>query len=173
MNEEERDNAGEEENKDAHEAILFSAVLHPHTSLSPNSFVVLMVALCIVSFGAGAAFMLAGAWPVLGFFGLDILLVYYAFRVSYQRSRMYETVRLTENELAVEKVDPKGRAVRWEFQPYWLRVGIEETPRRDATLTLRSHGKTLEIGAFLTPEEKRDVARALEIELRRLRGQTA
>ncbi len=173
MSHQEPENGPEATREDGHEAVLFSAVLHPHTSLGPDSFLVLMATLCVISFGAGAAFMLAGAWPVLGFLGLDILLIYYAFRVSYHRARMYETVRLTENELAVEKVDPKGRTVRWEFQPYWLRVGVEESSRRDAALTLRSHGKTLEIGAFLTPEEKRDVARALEVELRRLRGQNA
>ena len=158
---------------DADKAILFSAVLHPHSSLGPNGFLALMAALCVISFGAGAAFMLIGAWPVFGFFGLDIVLIYIAFRVSYYRARMYETVRLTENKLAVEKVDPKGRTQRWEFQPYWLRVAIKNSSRSGAMLTLSSHGKTLEIGTFLTPEEKRDMARALEVELRRLRGQTA
>ena len=153
------------------QAILFSAVLHPATSLSGRGFCVLMVALCAVSFAAGYAFAKAGAWPVLGFFGLDILLIYIAFHVSYRRARRYETVRLTANELAVEKIDPNGRTRRWEFQPYWLRVAIDDAPRYNSALTLNSHGRSVEIGAFLTPEERRDVAFALEVELRRLRGQ--
>ncbi len=152
--------------------ILLSAVLHPAASLSGYGFSVLMVALCAVSFAAGYAFAVAGAWPVLGFFGLDILLIYIAFRVSYRRARRYETVRLTANELAVEKIDPNGRTRRWEFQPYWLRVAIDDSPRYNGALTLSSHGKSLEIGAFLTPEERREVARALEVELHPLRGQT-
>ncbi len=152
--------------------ILFSAVLHPATSLSGHGFFGLMAALCAVSFAAGIAFTMAGAWPVFGFFGLDILLIYIAFRVSYHRARRYETVRLTANELAVEKIDPNGRTRRWEFQPYWLRVAIDDSPRYNSALTLSSHGKSLEIGAFLTLEEKRDIARALEVELHRLRGQT-
>lgn len=150
--------------------VLFSAILHPATSLSGNGFFGLMVALCAVSFGAGIAFTVAGAWPVFGFFGLDILLIYIAFRVSYHRARRYETVRLTANELAVEKIDPNGRTRRWKFQPYWLRVAIDGSPKHDSALTLSSHGKSLEIGAFLTPQERRDVARALEVELHRLRG---
>jgi len=151
-------------------SILFSAVLHPHASLGPHSFLALMAAVSAISFTAGVAFMLIGAWPIFAFFGLDVLLVYLAFRVSYHRARMYETVRLTANELAVEKVDPNGRKQRWEFQPYWLRVGVQNSSRHGAMLTLSSHGRTLEIGAFLTPEEKHDVAQALEVELRRLRG---
>ena len=150
--------------------ILFSVVLHPPASLSGNGFFGLMAALCAVSFAAGIAFTMAGAWPVFGFFGLDILLIYIAFRVSYRRARRYETVRLTEYELAVEKIDPNGRTRRWEFQPYWLRVAIDDSPKYNSALTLSSHGKSLEIGAFLTPQEKRDVARALEVELHRLRG---
>ncbi len=150
--------------------ILFSAVLHPATSLSGNGFFGLMAALCVVSFAAGIACTMAGAWPVFGFFGLDILLIYIAFRVSYRRARRYETVRLTANELAIEKIDPNGRTRRWKFQPYWLRVAIDDSPKYNSALTLSSHGKSLEIGAFLTPQEKRDVARALEVELHRLRG---
>lgn len=157
----------------ADDTILFSAVLQPSVSLSASGFFFLMAALCAVSFGAGTAFLLAGAWPVLGFFGLDILLIYLAFHISYRRARRYETVRLTENRLAVEKIDPKGRAKSWEFQPYWLRVAVDDTARSNAQLTLSSHGKTLEIGAFLSPGEKRDMARALDAELRRLRGQGA
>ena len=152
------------------DAILFSAVLHPAASLSGRGFCVLMVAMCGVSFAAGYAFVTVGAWPALGFFGLDILLVYIAFRVSYRRARRYETVRLTANQLAVEKIDPNGRTRRWEFQPYWLRVAIDYSPRYNSALTLNSHGRSVEIGAFLTPQERRDVARALKVELGRLRG---
>ena len=161
-----------ENNEEPDREVLFSAVLHPHTSLGPNSFLALMAALCVISFSAGAAFIPIGARPVFGFFGLDILLIYLAFRASYYHARTHETVRLTENALAVEKTDPNGHTQRWEFQPYWLRVGIDNSTRSGAMLTLSSHGRTLEIGAFLTPEEKRDMERALEVELRRLRGQT-
>ena len=54
---------------------LFSALLTPHRSLNRTGFIVLMVFLSVVSFVAGLAFLLMGAWPVLGFFGLDILVI--------------------------------------------------------------------------------------------------
>jgi len=147
----------------------FDAILHPHTSLSPRGFLLFMALLCAMSFTAGIAFMLAGAWPVFGFFGLDVLIVWLAFRANYRAGRRCERLVLTDDALTVERVSPGGARRSWRFQPYWLAVVLDEPPRRGAPLTLRSHGRALEIGAFLTPEEKQELAEALRAELRRLR----
>jgi len=148
---------------------LFDAVLHPHRSLSPSGFVILMIAVSLVCFAAGIAFALIGAWPVFGFFGLDVLLIYFAFRINYRWGRMYETVLLTEETLTIERVSPDGRINRWRFQPYWLRVTMDDPPHHDSALTLTTHGKALVIGAFLTPEERLELAEALRDALDRLR----
>jgi uncharacterized membrane protein len=154
------------------EAVLFDAVLRPHRSLGPRGFLLLMAAFGALSFVAGIAFVSAGAWPVVGFFGLDILLVYVAFKASYRSGRMTETVRLTERALEVREVDPGGRERSWRFQPYWLRVEMDDPPEHDSQLTLRSHGRGLVIGAFLAPEERLDLANALRDALSQLRRGT-
>jgi uncharacterized membrane protein len=151
------------------DAVLFDARLSPHASLPPAGFVVLMAVLCAISFAAGSAFASIGAWPVFGFFGLDVALVYGAFRINYRRARRYETVQLTPHRLAVERVSPQGRVERFEFQPYWLRVLMDDPPRHESRLILRSHGKALVIGAFLSPPERLEVANALNAALARLR----
>lgn len=148
---------------------LFDAVLHPHTSLSPRGFMLLMAAIGSVSFVAGMTFMLAGAWPVLGFFGLDVALIYLAFKANYRWARMYETLRLTEDALLVERVSPAGKVQRWRFQPYWLRVHIDQPVRHDSQLVLSSHGRRLRIGSFLTADERAELADALREALDRLR----
>ena len=148
----------------------FDAVLHPHTSLTPRGFFLLMAVVGLVSFCAGIAFVSIGAWPVFGFFGLDVLLVYFAFKLNYRDARRYETVRLTDSLLTVERVAPSGRRERWRFQPYWLQVEVDDHPAAKNALTLRSHGRILEIGSFLTPDEKIDLANALRAELNKLRG---
>lgn len=148
----------------------FDAVLYAHPSLSPRGFLLFMAALCLIGFTTGTLFLIAGAWPVMGFFGLDVLLVYIAFRINYRRQRMFETLLLTDEALLVERVRPGRRTERWRFQPYWLRVVIDDAPRRVSALNLKSHGNTLEIGAFLTAGEKLDVARALREALGRLHG---
>ena len=154
-------------------APLLDLVVYPHRSLGPTGFLVLMAVLCGCSFAVGLAFFLSGAWPVVGFLGVDVLLVYLAFRLNYRAARAYETVRLTPGALEVTKVDPRGRGRRISFQPYWLAVHMDDPPRRHSRLTLRSHGRWLEIGGFLTPEEKLDLARALRRALADARRSTA
>jgi uncharacterized membrane protein len=151
-------------------SVLFDARLSPHASLPPAGFALLMAALCTLSFAAGVAFVTMGAWPVFGFFGLDVAALYIAFRISYARARRYETVRLTMEKLAIERVDPRGQIERFEFQPYWLRVLMDDPPRHDSQLVLRSHGRALAIGAFLTPAERLELANALKTALARLRS---
>ena len=162
MSEAEQDSGEEEE-------VLFDAVLTPHRSLSPRGFLVLMLAIGVVSFGAGMAFFLVGAWPVVGFLGLDVLLIYIAFKLSYHSARGYESLRLTRDDLTVRRVDPRGKERCWRFQPTWLQVEMDDPPRHESHLELRSHGRSLVIGGFLTPGERLDLARALREALERAR----
>ena len=147
--------------------VWFDAVLHPHRSLPRAGFLVLMILLSAVSFVTGVAFLMLGAWPVFGFFGLDVLLVYVAFRINYRSGRIYETLKLTKSEFEVSRIYPSGTAKRWTFQPYWLRIHIDDPPRYDSELTISSHGRSLVIGSFLSPDEKLDLARALASALAR------
>ena len=142
--------------------VFFDAVLVPHRSLSPGGFWLLMALISGVSFVSGMYFVLKGAWPVTGYFGLDVLLIYLAFRASYRSARLHETVKLTEDALVVERVSPSGRRARWTFQPYWLRVEMDDPPEHASRLTLASHGRSLVIGAFLSPDERFEVAKALK-----------
>ncbi len=158
----------------AAEPVLFDAVLYPHRSLSPSGFWILMGAVSGISFAAGILFTIMGAWPVFGFFGLDVLLLAWCFHRSYRQARLYETVRLTTRRLTVQRVEPGGTARTWTFPPFWLRVEMDDPPRHESRLTLSSHGQHLTIGSFLTPEERADFARALRGALHRLRrGPTA
>jgi uncharacterized membrane protein len=145
---------------------IFSAVLTPHRSLTPTGFLLFMLVLGGFSFGIGIIFLLAGAWPVFGFFGLDVLLVYWAFRASYRSARAYEQVTVTASELTVRQVSHHGRICEWTLNPLWVRLdrvvhaefGIER-------LFLVSHGQRLAIAGFLGPQEKESFALALSTAL--------
>jgi uncharacterized membrane protein len=152
------DSAAPRENRDP---VLFGATLTPHRSLSPRGFVFLMAAVCAVSFIGGVVFFLAGAWPVVGFLCLDVVLIYGAFRLNYRHGRMFETLELTVRDLTVRRVDHWGKESNWRFQPTWLQVMIDEPPAHDSQLTLRSHGRSVTIGAFLTAGERLELAKAL------------
>lgn len=140
----------------------FRAVLHPHRSLGPKGFLILMLALGSVSFVTGMVFLSMGAWPVTGFFGLDVLLVYLAFKLNYRAARAYELVELTPAALRLTQVAPSGRSKAFEFNPYWVRVRFTEHPDGSNNLRLSSHGRELEFGRLLNDEERRDFARVLE-----------
>lgn len=155
---------------DEEEKPLFDALLTPHRSLGPRGFLVLMSCITAFSFCAGLFFFLVGAWPVVGFLGLDVLAIFLAFRVNYRAARLYETLRLTPDALEVTRVRPSGKSQSWRFQPNWLQVEIREPPESDSPLTLVSHGQRVEIGGFLTPEERLDLAQALRRALSELRG---
>lgn len=148
------------------EPTIFSAVLTPHRSLGRKGFVILMTVLGLISFATGTAFLLAGAWPVFGFCGLDVLLIYFAFRLSYRRANAYEQVTVTPSELTVRQVSHHGRINEWTLNPLWVKLdrvvhaefGIER-------LFLVSHGRRLAIAGFLGPQEKESFALALSAAL--------
>lgn len=138
--------------------VFFNALLKPHRSLSPRGFLIVMLLLGSVSFVAGIVFMIAGAWPVFGFFGLDVFLVYIAFRANYRSAHHSERVALTLDKLIVERVNIYGNSSAISFEPTWLRVEMDDPPAHDSPLVLASHGRRLAIGGFLSPEERAQLA---------------
>jgi uncharacterized membrane protein len=158
------------ERAEAPEELFFDARLSPHRSLSPRGFLVLMCAFAAAGLLIALGFMSIGAWPVSGFLGLDVALVYLGFRLSYRHGRMYETLRLSRAHLLVERVEHWGERRSWRFQPAWLQVLIDAPARREGALTLRSHGRSLAVGRFLSAAERADLARALRAALERARS---
>jgi uncharacterized membrane protein len=148
----------------------FRAVLTPYRSLGPTGFIVLMVALGAVSFITGIAFLMIGAWPVLGFFGLDVALVYVAFKLNYRSGRLYETLDLTPSQLTWTRVHPSGRREQFDCNPYWARVALREWPDGRTDLRLIAQGKELIFGRFLNDDERRELATALKGALIDARG---
>jgi len=148
------------------EPTLFSAVLTPHRSLGRTGFVVLMCLIGGISFAAGLVFFIAGAWPVMGFFGLDVLLVYIAFKVSYRSAAAYEQVTMTASTLTVRKVSHRGHVAEWTLNPVWVRLQREANDEFGIQrLFLISHGKRLPVATFLGPAEKASFANALSAAL--------
>jgi uncharacterized membrane protein len=146
----------------ADEPAIFSAVVTPYRSLNHTGFLIVMAAVSTVSFVAGTVFLMMGAWPVFGFFGLDVLLVYWAFRSNYRAAAAYEEVTVTAGELRVRKVSHRGRASEWAFNPLWVR--LERDHHEDFGLQglfLVSRGQRLQIAQVLSPPERESFAAAL------------
>ena len=131
---------------------------------------IVMASVGLVSFVAGLAFLLVGAWPVFGFFGLDVALIYLAFRANYRAARQYEIVDLTREALVLTQVDAKGRSQSHAYNPFWVRVEIDEWTDGRSFLKLVQQGRERIFGSFLLDDEKHDFAEALKAALVTARG---
>ena len=141
---------------------LFSARVTPHRSLNRTGFLVLMTFIGAVSFVAGIAFWLMGAWPVLGFFGLDVLVIYWAFRINFRSADATEDIVVTPSELRVRRVSHRGRLIEWSFNPLWVQLEQTGDPEFGIEhLYLVSRGRRVSVGHFLGPDEKASFAKAL------------
>jgi uncharacterized membrane protein len=155
--------AGNDFHSDMPEPVLFSALLTPHRSLNRTGFILVMAFLTFISFAAGLAFLLMGAWPVFGFFGLDVLAIYWAFRINFRRAKASEEISVTPSELRVKRISHRGHVAEWVLNPLWVQVdqiaheefGIER-------LYLVSRGRRMSIGSFLSPDEKASFSSALK-----------
>ena len=143
----------------------FDVTSYPHRSLGVEGFRVLLIALIAINAFAGIVFVLAGAWPVAGFLGLDVLAVYVAFRLSYAQAAAYERITIAGASVIVERVDPRGRRQEWRFPSYWASVRYDGDETR-GTVTLRSHGNTVEVGSYLSHFERQAFADVLREALR-------
>ena len=144
------------------EPTIFSAIITPHRSLGSTGFLLVMLLVGGVSFAAGTLFFLLGAWPVVGFFALDVLLIYWAFRVNYRAAAAYEQVTVTPSELKVRHVTHRGQVSEWTLNPLWSRLDRESNPEFGIEqLFLVSRGKKLSIAGFLGAQEKESFADAL------------
>jgi uncharacterized membrane protein len=150
------------DNADSLEPTIFSATLTPHRSLGRVGFLILMLLFGGISFVTGMVFLLLGAWPVFGFFGLDVLLLYWAFRLNYRHAEAYEQVTVTPSVLKVRKVSHLGRVREWALNPLWVKLDkIEIEDFGINRLFLISRDKKLSIGSFLGPDEKAGFAKEL------------
>src|SRR5947209_4310747 len=130
----------------ASEPLIFSALLTPHRSLSSAGFFVVMGLIAAISFVGGVVLFLVGAWPVIGFFGLDVALVYGAFRANYLAAAAYEEVTVRPSELRVKKVSARGKVAEWSLNPVW--VGLQRETHEEYGLLALSPvcaGKRLEV----------------------------
>jgi len=142
----------------------FYIVLHPSQSLSRRGFIILMSAISAISFAAGFFFLLMGAWPVFGFFGLDVLLIYGAFQLSFRSGRRREIIEIRNDTFRVTRIAANGQSMAREFQAYWARVLVAK-----GQLWVTNKGNSYELGQFLGEDEKEEVRELIAAALRAYR----
>jgi uncharacterized membrane protein len=149
---------------------VFDAILSPNRSLPNAGFLAVMAIVVGANIVFGIYFYSIGAWPVIGFCGLDVALVYLAFKLSYRQGRLHERVRIAGGDMRVSRVLPSGHESRWRIEPFWARVVIDNPERHEARVRVVSKGRSLLLGAFLSPRERMEFGKALDDALSRVRS---
>lgn len=147
---------------DAENAGAFTLTAKRYNSLSTSGRYLVFGFIFIVSFGISLAFAVFGAWPVLPFAGLEMLVLFLAFRYIERRSDDYERLSISGDKLLVEYLE-HGRLNRFELNRYWAQVVWDAAASR---LALRSHGREVEFGHYLTQQERVKLARQLKERIR-------
>jgi len=145
----------------AAEEPFFRALLTPHRSLGRTGFLILMGALAFCWLITGIFFLSHGAWPVFGFFGLDILLIYVAFRMNYRAARASEEVSVSRTSLDIRKTAPSGKSQSWRFNPFWAKFSVARHSEIGITgMRVEGQGQQVPIGGFLNPDDRESFAKA-------------
>jgi uncharacterized membrane protein len=141
--------------------LLFSATLTPHRSLGRRGFLLLMAVIAGLWFTTGLYFWALGAWPVIGFVGLDFLAIWLAFRLNYRAARAYEDVEVSRHALVIRKVTAGGRAREIRFNPSWVRLEVDADKENGVRrVSVRMRDERVPVGAFLNPEDRKSFALA-------------
>ena len=144
-------------------------MLWPYRSLSLRGFRILIVVLASLMSIIGLGFYLIGAWPVLGFLGLEIFIVWYAFKWNYRSGQLMETVAITPQQVDITRTDWRGHSKTICMNGVWIKAELDTKEKKKCRLYLRQHANKLEIGAFMPPAEKPSLAVALNEAFARLR----
>ncbi|MDA0229484.1 MAG: DUF2244 domain-containing protein [Proteobacteria bacterium] len=141
--------------------VLFDAMFEPHRSLSRSGFFAVILFVGLITLGFGILFLAMGAWPVFGFLGLDLFLLWLAIKLNARARKIVERIRVTSEQVVVTRSGPRGDE-SWSFNPYWLNVAVSESATGKGELRLSSHGFSLSLGAFLLPAERQEISAALK-----------
>jgi uncharacterized membrane protein len=149
----------------------FRALLTPHRSLGRKGFAVLMGALLFGWLVTGAFFLAYGAWPVFGFLGLDVLLVYICFKLNYRAARAREEVSVSRTSLDINKIAPSGRSEAHHFNPFWAKFDVARHNEIGITrMAVEGQGRSVPIGGFLNPDDRESFATAFSRALATAKG---
>ncbi|MBZ6076707.1 DUF2244 domain-containing protein [Microvirga puerhi] len=141
---------------------VFEAVIRPHRSLGPEGFRIVMILLCLCSIIASLPFVISGSWPIAGFFGLDFLGLYLAFRINYRQGQSFEVLVLTPIRLLLKKVSARGEVREFQFNPLWTRLDRQDDDEFGLQeLSLVSRGQHVVVAHDLSPGERESFAEAL------------
>ena len=150
--------------------IYLDTELRPNASLSPTAFMLVMSLVGIFSFAAGILYFTVGAWPVFGFFGLDALAIWYAFKLSFRTQEQVTYVRVDDTHVRLWHMQRGKPDKKVDIPTAFVRIALDEPVTHNSFLTLQYGQKAWVIGRFLTPKRRKAIAADLRAAIHRARN---
>ena len=150
---------------------IFAAVIRPHRSLGQQGFRLVMTLVCLASIISSIPFIIAGAWPVATFFGLDVVALYIAFRVNFKDGRAFEEVAVSPVKVMLAKVTPKGERAEWRFDTIFTKLERQDDEDYGLMrLNVVSRGQSVPVAQALSPGERESFHDAMAGALAKAKG---
>lgn len=131
-----------------------------------------MFCVSFIFFSIGVYFWYLGAWPVFGFIGLDVVLLYYAFKINYTSGEIFETLKMEKELLLVTRNFPSGKKQSWSLETYWASVQLVTPNRNGQSLIIKSKDKVVLIGSFLNNNDKERLFKKIQDAFNSFKNQT-
>ncbi len=93
-------------------------------------------------------------WVLLAFFLIAVGGVWTAIRTNQRRRSLREELTVTDVRVHLKQLPIKGPILEWEANPHWVTVHLRDDGPVEKYLTLRGNGREVELGSFLSPEER-------------------
>jgi len=150
---------------------LFAVQLSPHRAMNRQGIRWVIALTAVLAAIPGLTFYAMGAWPIMGFMGLDVLLLYWALSHSLRDGDAFEIVTLWPDRLHVRRVSARGRETEESFNPFFVRFVVDRDHEGKVTgLRITTREKQIEIGSFLNADDKARFAGMFGPELARAKG---
>jgi uncharacterized membrane protein len=153
------------------DAPIFAARITPHRSLGQQGFRLVMTLVCLASVVSSVPFIIAGAWPVATFFGLDVVALYIAFRINFRDANAFEEVAVSPVKVMLAKVTPKGERAEWRFDTIFTKLERQDDEDYGLMrLDVVSRGQSVNIASQLSPGERESFHDAMSGALMKAKG---
>ena len=140
----------------------YRRLIRPNRSLSRPALQLILLVYGVTALGVGIGAGWIGAWLVLPFIGLESVVVVAVVYVVSRHYRDYELLSVDADRLYIVR-RTGSRRTRHEFLRCWARVVLAQGERDwyPSRLLITSHGNTVEVGAWMTDDQRRTLARDL------------
>ncbi len=142
---------------------LLSLTIWPHRSCDRKTFILILFIISFILIIPSFLFLsLSFAISILPFSLLSIFLFFFVGNKNFNDALLIEKLKIYPKKIILERKEPNNEIKKWHSNPYWTKVNIYNNGPVESYLTLKGNGKEVELGSFLTPEERINLKKIID-----------